>query len=40
MKGDSKIYAYEVDGRGNSVTDFDDANSAHGGAQGAWPHVS
>ncbi|KAI7846176.1 hypothetical protein COHA_000346 [Chlorella ohadii] len=26
MKGDSKIYAYEVDGRGNSVTDFDDAN--------------
>lgn len=28
MKGGEKIYAYEVDGRGNSITDFDDANSA------------
>lgn len=26
-KDGGKIYAYEVDGRGNSVTDFDDANS-------------
>lgn len=29
-KDGGKIYAYEVDGRGNSVTDFDDANSAPG----------
>ena len=27
-----KVYAYEVDGLGNKLTDFDDPNSERGGA--------